>query len=81
MVTAVYWAGPGLADMLVADDHVHVAVVVKIQQSHAVVLALGVAKWLPDQEIPRQAVVHLGKGEESYLRAVLADGVVDSRSA
>ena len=65
---------PRLADAPVADDHVHVAVVVKIQQSHAVVLALRVAKRLPGQEVFRQAVVHLGKCEEPYLFAVLAVG-------
>ena len=68
---------PRLADTPVADDHVHVAVVVKIQQTHAVVLALRVAKRLPGQKVFRQAVVHLGICEESYLLAVLAVGVVD----
>src|SRR6185295_12942889 len=57
----------GLTDMLVGGDHIQVAVVVQIDQSHAIVLAVGGAQRLAEQQILIESVLSLAEVEELHF--------------
>src|SRR5690349_18805328 len=50
-----------LAHLLVADDHVQVAVAIQVEQAHAVVAAVGGAERLPAEYVLRQPLHRLAE--------------------
>ncbi len=66
-----------LPDLVVADDHVHEAVVIQIEQPHAVVPAIGGAQRLSTQQVLVQSLLRFAEGEELHFFAVLRRRVFD----
>ena len=55
--------------MFVGGDHIQVAVIVQVQQSHAVILAVGGAERLAEQQLLVEPVLGLAEVQEPHLPA------------
>jgi len=64
------------AGLVVSDDDIEVAVVVQIEQPNAVVLAVGRAERLSEQQVLIESLLCLAKIEELHFASVLCDGVI-----
>src|SRR5262249_23752738 len=67
----------GLPDFVVADDHVQDPVVVKVEQAHAVVLAVGGAQRLAAQQVLVEPLLRLTERQELDLFPVLGHRMID----
>ncbi len=63
--------------LFVGGNHIEIAVIIQIQQAHAVVLTIGGAQRMARQKILVQALLRFTEGQELHLIAVFVNGVIN----